>query len=240
MGKRGFTLILLSALLSTSIAQAKSFKVVVFNIQKAENAKWDQSVFDSLVSASDLSLLQESVDDLPMEIGPVLNQYFYKSWGNSDYDTGLETRTVWQKKSSRVLFSPTNEPVSDTPKISVVELYDIEGCEDLMVVNTHGINFRGFSHFRKQMKAVFENVRDHQGPMIWAGDFNTRNTSRKKYLISIAKDLSLKEIKFEGRTNKGFALDRAFSRGLEVLKAEEIQAGISDHEPLYIELEKKN
>ncbi len=241
MGKLGIISILVTVALSASIGYAKPFKVLIFNIQKAENSKWDQAVFDDLTLNSEVSLLQESVDDLPMVLDPAFNQSFYKSWGNSDYDTGLETRTVWKKKSSRILFSPTNEPISNTPKISVVELYDLKGvCNDLMVINTHGINFRGLSHFKKQMDAVYEDIKDHQGPMVWAGDFNTRNSRRKKYLISVAEKLSLKEVKFEGRTNRGFALDRAFSRGLDILEAQEIQVKISDHKPLYMKVEREN
>lgn len=200
-----------------------------------EYRSWDAQVFESLVLKSDLVLIQESVNNFPVyEFGSVPYQNaFYKSWGNEDYDTGLSTLAKVPYRNSEIAVSPVTEPIANTPKVSSIETFRIEGLnEELMVINTHGINFVSVYFFQKQIKELYEKVSMHEGPMIWAGDFNTWSWGRKKVLDSLTKKLGLNEIIFEERSELFLELDHAYVRGGVVTEARQLQLGISDHEPL--------
>jgi endonuclease/exonuclease/phosphatase (EEP) superfamily protein YafD len=213
--------------------------VLVFNIQKMGNSGWRDDVFKNLVEQSDLVLVQESVDNFPdysFEEGSYTD-VFYKSWGNAEYDTGVSTLAKVPYFTSQKLVSQVTEPISNTPKVSSVETYKIIGMEqELMVINTHAINFVTVNAFQKQIKALYEAAVHHEGPMIWAGDFNTWNGTRKRYLDSVAKNLGLTEILFKERSEIFLELDHAYVRGGVVSNAHQLQLGISDHEPLVFEM----
>lgn len=219
--------------------EIKSFKqsvvVTVFNIQKSENSSWKDEAFKEIVEESDLVLIQESVDKFPafkVENEAFIDS-FYKSWGDFRYNTGLTSLTKVPFDEAQRFVSPDTEPVAATPKVSSIEKYSVEGFEQkLLVANTHAINFTGLSAYRRQISAVAKELAKHEGPLLWAGDFNTWSSRRKEYLDKVMVELGLKEIKFNKRSENFLVLDRAYVRGLEVTNAEQLQVGISDHEPL--------
>jgi len=250
--KQSLLSLLLLTFLSTSFADAvapatteltefkNETKVLVFNVQKTENSGWKDEVFKDLVQSSDLVLIQESVDMFPLfnaGRAPYLD-HFYKSWGNVEYNTGLTTFTKAPFVRALRLVSPDREPIASTPKVSSVEEYLVENSEDsFLVVNTHAINFTGLRAFKRQIAAVAKEVAGHKGPVLWAGDFNTWSAGRKRHLDSVMKSMNLKEVAFKNRSEVFLELDHVYTRGLKILSAEQLQLGISDHEPLRLSIE---
>ena len=226
--------------LETKEAFKSQLNVLVFNIKKMQYRGWNAEAFESLVTGSDLVLIQESVNNFPTyEFSEGLYfDVFYKSWGNDEYDTGVSSLSKAPNQSSEIMISPVTEPIANTPKVSSVETYSVEGLsEELMVINTHGINFVGVYSFQKQIKALYEKVSKHEGPMIWAGDFNTWSWGRKKVLDSFTEKLGLSEVAFEERSELFLELDHAYVRGGVVTEAKQLQVGLSDHEPLVFKID---
>lgn len=214
--------------------------ITVFNVQKTQNGSWSDEVFKALVEGSDLVLVQESIDRFPnyKYEGSYYIDYFYKSWGNITYNTGLTSLTRVPFDEAMRLVSVDTEPIAATPKVTSVEKYSVFGLEHkLLVANTHAINFTGFSAFKRQISAVAKRLSEHEGPIVWAGDFNTWSSRRKKYLDEVMLSLGLKEVIFEKRSESFLVLDHVYVRGAKVRYAEQLQVGISDHEPLKFSLE---
>jgi len=227
-----------------SVPAVKAFEssivISVFNIQKSENSGWREELFKKLVESSDLILIQESIDRFGTYKFEDTNyiDHFYKSWANQSYNTGLSTLTRVPFDESKRIVSEDTEPVAATPKVTSIEKYALQGrSEKLLVVNTHGINFTGLSAFKRQMSAVAKELKSHQGPMVWAGDFNTWSKRRKLYLDSVMKSLNLRQVQFRGRSERFLVLDHAFVRGVDVSEAVQLQLSISDHEPLKFRIE---
>jgi endonuclease/exonuclease/phosphatase (EEP) superfamily protein YafD len=132
------------------------------------------------------------------------------------------------------------EPNTHTPKISLLTKYSLKGTQEkLLVVNTHGINFVRSAAFESQMAHLEKKINDHQGPVIFAGDFNTWNKKRTLILTSIINQSGMKEAGFhpDFRTKRfGRFLDHVFYKGLKIRQThvfEDINS--SDHKAVEIE-----
>jgi endonuclease/exonuclease/phosphatase (EEP) superfamily protein YafD len=161
-----------------------------------------------------------------------------KSFQDSGEWTGVATTSQWQAKKSLPLKSPDSEPFAGTPKMTLISLFPIQDGRELMVVNVHGLNFN-LSHgaFKTQIDAIVDAVKDHNGPMIMAGDFNTWADERRTYLIKKTRTLELQRAEMENPMGIfGATLDHIFYRELSNVKymvLDDIQT--SDHLPLYLE-----
>jgi len=209
--------------------------VTVLNIQKSENSGWKDETFKDLVEGSDLILIQESVDAFPTyrSADEFYIDSFYKSWGDFRYNTGLTSLSKVPFDEAKRLVSVDTEPVAATPKVTSIEQFIVKGLKQkLLVANTHAINFTGLSAYKRQISAVAEELKKHDGPVVWAGDFNTWSGRRKEYLDSVMSELGLVEISFNSRTELLLVLDHAYVKGVVVKDAKQLQLGISDHEPL--------
>lgn len=123
----------------------------------------------------------------------------------------------------------------------------------LLVVNVHGINMANLEKFKAQLFKVVNKINGHKGPIIFAGDFNTRNKERLSFLLKELKDkLGLETVHFAKEDKKGIKhfpfspipLDHIFysSRELEVKQdSPDVLEAIksSDHKPLFVEFKVK-
>jgi endonuclease/exonuclease/phosphatase (EEP) superfamily protein YafD len=97
-----------------------------------------------------------------------------------------------------------------------------------------------FEKFRSHLDQVFQTLEHHEGPILFAGDFNTWNGKRLKYFNQLAKSFSLREVEItrKPRLNHLFQhLDHIYCRGLEVVDAQ-VHTDIhsSDHYPITLSL----
>ncbi|MCC6138019.1 MAG: endonuclease/exonuclease/phosphatase family protein [Bdellovibrionaceae bacterium] len=161
-----------------------------------------------------------------------------KSFQDSGEWTGVATVSKWQAKQSIPVKSPGAEPFAGTPKMSLISLYPIEDGRELMVVNVHGLNFN-LSHgdFKDQVDDLINRVKNHVGPMIMAGDFNTWADTRRTYLIKKTESIGLERADLENEMGiMNATLDHIFYREISVTSAavlSDIQT--SDHLPMTIE-----
>lgn len=124
--------------------------------------------------------------------------------------------------------------------------YPLSNQKNLLVISVHGINLTSHNSFERQMAQAEEVITAHDGPVIFAGDFNTRTKDRTEHLFQIVKRLKLDEVKFKNaeyrmvwKFTKNY-LDHGFTRGLTVKNAEVFKDSRgSDHRPLALEVSVK-
>lgn len=218
------------------------FGILSWNIHKEahENLIHDLSHY---AVENDLLLLQEVVMDAPMR--EVLTKVGF-TWQMADaFSVGGRVRGVLvaaraQPLSGRVM--RTNEPLFPIPKSVIVTRYPI-GRQRLAVANLHGINFSlGLSRFREQLEAVGSELRDHEGPIILGGDFNTWSKKRHAALDQVAHQLGLTPVEpFPDERRRAFGrhLDHLYVRGFTVIEATSPEAKSSDHNPILVRLKLK-
>ncbi len=131
------------------------------------------------------------------------------------------------------------EPWLRTPKATLVTEYALDGRADtLLVVNVHAVNFTlGLGAFEAQIEGASRVLARHDGPVIFAGDFNTWRRSRLAHLESIVGKHGLAVVNFPLDVRKrvfGLPLDHVYVRGLEVVDAETQATSTSDHNPMRV------
>jgi len=132
-----------------------------------------------------------------------------------------------------------NEPLIRVPKSTLVSYYNIAGLSTkLLVANIHGINFTlGVSRYRQQMEKLYEAVKQHEGPMIVAGDFNSWSGSRMAVVDHLVQRLDLFELEHPVNHKThifGNAIDHVFYRQLEMISNKVWQVSSSDHNPISV------
>lgn len=215
----------------------RALRVMCWNIHKACHAALPGD-FARLAANHDLILLQEAVLKAPMR--EALEREGF-SWQMADAFTfrghcrGVLVAARITPVGGRALL--TREPLFPLPKSAIVTRYRLAGRhQQLAVANLHGINFSlGLGRFRKQLDAVAAELKDHDGPMILGGDFNTWSLRRYAVLGEVTKQLGLTAVEpvtDERRRAFGRHLDHLFVRGFSVQHADSPGVESSDHSPI--------
>ena len=227
-----------------------SIKVMVWNIKKTQEVAW-QTEFLSFGRGRELFLLQEVYpNELFTNTLAVLSKFRWDMGISFRYRlmNDLPTGTMIGSKVTplevTVKHTPDLEPMTETPKaITLARFAVFNRKDDLLVINVHGINFTEFGAFQRQMDQIKEEIENHTGPVLVAGDFNTRTKERTDYMMNMMKALKLEEVMFKNANQRMVAvftpyyLDFAFVRGLKVTNAEVLgRAKGSDHKPMTLDL----
>lgn len=227
-----------------------SIKAFIWNIKKTEMQNWKKE-FEVYGKDQDLILLQEAYR----------NKLFNSTTGafkNYRWDMGISmlyirdnntpTGTMIGSKVTPtevvVKHSPDTEAVVNTPKAMTFAKYPIENSpEELLVISVHGINITNYASFKRHMDQATEQIEEHSGPILFAGDFNTRTQARTQYLMKLIEKYGFKTVQFKNghrRMRWKFTanyLDHGFVRGLSVKAAHVVGESIgSDHKPMFIEM----
>ena len=238
-----------ASLLKPSLPE--SIDVLIWNIYKGKNDSLAEEIKE-LSLKSDLVLLQEThLNKKVLNILETAPQSFYMgvSFKMRGTPTGVSTgstvvpSSVDYKRSKRELGFTT-------PKISLITKYKLSNrADELLVINIHGINFVTLPSFRAQIKSLLEVINDHNGPVLFAGDFNTWSKSKYQFLQSTLTDSGLTEASFleDHRLRAPFIsrfekysnpLDNVFVRGASIREALVLEnyKG-SDHHPIKVKLD---
>ncbi|MFP5491219.1 MAG: endonuclease/exonuclease/phosphatase family protein [Bacteriovoracia bacterium] len=225
----------------------KSIKALVWNIKKSEEDGW-QAEFLNYTRNRSLFLLQEvyqtSHFQFTQNFFPQFRFDMTTGFKYKGTNTGVMNASIVRPSQIRFSHSVDTEPVVNTPKANIFTKYPIKGMtEELLVISIHGINLTGFDTFKRHMQQIIRVIKEHQGPVLWAGDFNTRTKERTEYLMQQTKELGMTEVKFiNGDKRMAWILtknylDHAFVRGLQVKHAEVIaNSKGSDHKPMILDL----
>jgi endonuclease/exonuclease/phosphatase (EEP) superfamily protein YafD len=202
-------------------------KIIVWNTYKGYRERY----YDLLAEqsqAADLILLQEFRHDPVLEASH--RQIFagrdagmavsFYTQPNQAAPTGVCTVSSTRANKTLFLLSRYLEPVTKTPKMAICNSYptgraDCPPDQSLLVLNSHGINFRLRRPFLDQMLQFEEHLRHHNGPIILVGDFNTWEKGRVRILEAVAKSIGLTHVRFPAgiKNGRGHELDRVYVRG---------------------------
>jgi endonuclease/exonuclease/phosphatase (EEP) superfamily protein YafD len=216
-------------------------QILVWNVHKGADALLPED-FERISKISDIVLLQESVSDsqFTKALGESNSQFGWtqtKSFQRTQGDfTGVATGSRIRPVSEDVLISKVVEPFSNTPKTILVSEYSMENSKDnLMVANIHAINFVTSSKFQQHIDQLVEKIKNHKGPLLIAGDFNTWNFPRMLYIEQAFSELGLKEV---STPSFGlFKLDHIYVRDINVDHVYNLSnVTSSDHLPLLVNL----
>jgi len=224
----------------------RSIKVLVWNLLKAERKDWTED-FMNLSDKKDILLLQEGY------LNPVMESTFhqmqdfrfdmavsfvYKKDSNTPTGTILGSRTTPSKTG--ILRTTDYEPFIKTPKAITYGYYPVATTnKKLLALTIHGMNFTKDEALEKQVLDALKVIDAHDGPVIFAGDFNTRNKARSTFLRNIMKAKNFKEVTYRNDKRMKFLvypLDHTFVKGLLVRDAKVISdVKSSDHKALDME-----
>ena len=228
---------------SSEILDKDIIDVLIWNVHKENfQSSWIQD-FNELKVGKDIILLQEStffketiVPDVYLDYRGALGESFtYKG-----VKTGNATLSKFEMFDSKVIHSPDREPLIRTPKPILITKFKLKNGKILLVLNIHGINFVRYRKFKRMINKSLKIISQHQGPIIYAGDFNTWSKKKTKYIVAEFKKQGMKWVKFRHldriKTHFGYPLDHAFVKGLEILDADIVKVNTSNHAPLTLRL----
>lgn len=225
--------------------------ILVWNVQKIKQKQWSEE-FKNFSENKDLILLQEAYENEQfIEHTAQLIDHrwdFAKSFEYLLYGvtTGNMIGANTQPKNVTVLHSPDKEPILETPKATMATFYPLANRSDtLLVISIHGINFTTNQAFYRQLNQIFTLIDDHQGPVIFAGDFNTHNKKRLRFLEKAAKKRQLTNLEFKNshlrKRFSGNILDYTYARDVEVKESYiPAQSKGSDHPPMILSVRIKD
>ena len=190
--------------------------------------------------AADLILFQEASfrDNHHFE----LPHFSYDAAANLEFKGefyGVLTASKTESSHAKAYLSEGRESILGPHKSLLLSNYLFDDGSSLLILNIHAINFRETQRYGKELERFLDLLKDHKGPMILAGDFNSWNNKRMDKLQKIAEKLSLMAVPFE-KTGKvksfmGKDLDFVFYRGLELVEAVVMdEHKLSDHNPLFV------
>lgn len=212
-------------------------RVASWNLHKSSDAGWDADLL-RFAAASDLLMIQEAA------LTPELQRVF----GDAGFDWLLASAFTLDDHETGVLSAarvrPAGacvqryyEPLLQLPKSALVVHYTMQGLDGTVAVaNLHAINFTlALGGYRAQLDAVAQELANHRGPLIFAGDFNTWSAARQAEVEEVMRGLGLVPVLPTDDTRRRFfgrPLDHLYVRGFEVVHAEAPQVTSSDHNPL--------
>ncbi|MGE3610428.1 MAG: endonuclease/exonuclease/phosphatase family protein [Bacteriovoracaceae bacterium] len=226
-----------------ALVSKKEISLISWNVFKGVKKELFTS-YPDLAKNYDFILLQEAYTIPEMLKMFEATPYHYVLAGSFVYrplmvTTGVATGSRFQSIKNIPLRSKYKEPIVDAAQMCLSTEYKLAGREDtLLVVNVHAINFVISDRLFHQLDQLKDHIKQHKGPVIFAGDFNVWDEKKTKYLKRITKELNLKEISFKEDYRKRFRnhpLDYVFYRGLKVQTAKVLDLkSLSDHNPIEV------
>lgn len=218
---------------------AQPYTALIWNIFKSKKKKW-LADFAQLHPLFDIFLLQEARLNFQIPWNPFANHLrwiFGESFNQHRNGNafGVLTGSRVQESQAFNKHGPVREPLLNTPKSSAFSYYPIQNrSEQLLLINTHFINFRTSQAFLRQLEQVAQIIATHQGPLLLAGDFNTWSRQRTQLLIGYMRSLNLEAVRFANE-RRLVLLDYIFIRELTVTEAHLLpHIRSSDHTPLTV------
>ncbi|KJY82327.1 hypothetical protein TW81_14615 [Vibrio galatheae] len=213
--------------------------LTVWNIYKQNKSNWQESL-TKLSQDKHLILIQEAsmTDEFKQWIE---QQGWFANLVDAFevFDVAAGVLNLSASAPSKACAYTELEPWLRLPKSALYAVYPLSSGEELAVVNIHAVNFTyGTQEYSRQLKTLTDELSDHSGPIIVAGDFNSWSEERLVVMSAALSQLGLKEVVYQpdNRTQfiTGLPLDHVFYRGLRLEKAEAPINDASDHNPILV------
>lgn len=219
--------------------------ILVWNLYKGRKPGFLKT-FAALGANRDIVMVSEATSADPVTTAfeglPGFGWNFSTSFNMKDnVGTGTAIGSYAQAQNVRHLRTVDLEPGSKTPKAMTLAEFDIAGeSKKLLVISIHGINWSGDDAIVRQVQQAIPDIKSHQGPVIFAGDFNFKNSTRLQSIKNILAPLGLQRVNWKNPSVKPAQLDDAFARGVIVRRAylnnSYMNVG-SDHPAIELEVE---
>lgn len=223
-------------------ASNKRFQLLSWNIHKGKDPNW-QVDLNTLAQKKDFVLLQEATSG--QQITNLLPQFERSlhifAFRYQEQKSGI--LNLSHLDADRYCLNGSLEPLIRLPKLMSAMRFPFENGKSLLVINVHLINFDWTNHsYQKQLDGLRGLIRQHQGAVILAGDFNAWNQKRKTKLFELTDKLGLTEVQLTPDTRTtafGYPLDYIFTRDIIVHSATSNVVKSSDHNPLELDFSLK-
>lgn len=219
---------------------ASNIQLLNWNIKKGLEQGW-QSDLKQLASDAQLVLIQEAALRPDMLKASRIASFwsFAPGYRTQEMQTGVLTISSVEPVTSCNLTAW--EPWLGTPKATGITEYGLKQSDQtLVVVNIHALNFTvGVRSYSRQMDAIREALRDHAGPIILSGDFNSWRSAREKRLQQLVSKLGMTALQFDVDQRIqvfGRPIDHIYVRGLRALASTANAVSSSDHNPMRVNL----
>lgn len=219
------------------------FRVVAWNLYKGRMKNF-RNEFLTFTKGADLILTSEVIDTDPIK--PTFLAIQEMGWAfattflmKDNVATGVAIGA--KARAEEVRFSRTDdlEPFVKSPKTTIMATYGIPGSsERLLALSIHGINWDGDDAIVRQLEKVVPAIQAHQGPVVFAGDFNTKNDNRVELSKQTLARAGLRYVPLENAPTEK-KLDIAFVRELTVHRAKLVYDYVdtaSDHPAIDLDL----
>ena len=221
------------------------FSLLCWNVHKNNNSNVDfKAYLQNLENNPDFLLLQEANfrDDAPF----TLPNYAFDAAANLEVKKtfyGVLTASRVESCRAEAFLSQGKESIFGPHKSLLLSRYLFEDKTELLILNVHAINFRENKSYQRELERFLTLIRNHEGPLIVAGDFNTWNKTRMKNLGRLIADMGLKPVPLEStdavKSFMGKPLDFILYRDLELQTFSCAHLPkLSDHNPLFATFKK--
>lgn len=217
----------------------RSLKVLVWNVHKFDDSRTVCELAD-MAEDADLVLLQEQdLTGMAKVSCSAAVKHLNWSFTIAYRQSGLATGSPKQALRTESYHTTVTEPLLNSQKSWLVNEFKISGSsERLLVINVHAINFRLLNKFKIQINEILERIRQHRGPVLVAGDFNTWPSGRFRYLATSLGELGIEYLHSGALRRYLLSMDHIFARGLELKQVHNTStAKSSDHLPIAVQLE---
>lgn len=223
-----------------------NFNLLVWNIYKGDKRAFKREFF-KYMAEKELVLLQEGyIDASFLEVMKLQSSFYFMmatAWMDRKrnlarsgvINAGLvkPNWSLWQRSRYR-------EPLVQTPKMTLFTKYQLAGTDlELLVANIHAINFVSTGKFIHMLDQAAEIIDQHQGPVVFGGDFNTHLKGRYNFMIRKLKEIGMELVQFKVDQRMrvlGKYLDYVWIKDLQVNEANAPKSPGSDHNPMLVNL----
>lgn len=151
---------------------------------------------------------------------------------------GVLTASQYAFTEAQARLSKKREGMFATHKSYMLSHHSLAESGSLLVANIHAVNFVRANQFSKEIELIKEELLEHRGPLIVAGDFNVWSRQRRLRLLQFCRSVGLRQAIMDDphhiKTYRQHPLDFIFYRNLTLLETSAIDTSrVSDHNPLY-------
>ncbi|PIP88676.1 MAG: hypothetical protein COW01_14145 [Bdellovibrionales bacterium CG12_big_fil_rev_8_21_14_0_65_38_15] len=221
----------------------KHINVLVWNIYKGGLLSWRIDL-QRFTQNRDLVILQEGIlnNDMRAELDASHRHEFifatsftYKSSGHA---TGVVTGSTAAPIDTHYMRSIGREIIGFSPKMVLITKYALTGMtKELMVINIHALNTVSWKKLATQVIDALRVAKGHEGPVLFAGDFNSWSKKKEAFVLRAMKRAGFKNVELKLQDQRlhvfGRPVDYIFTKGLKTHWAEVVVDAMgSDHKPL--------
>ena len=223
------------------IHHGEEFGVLCWNTQKlTEKPDFQHTLASVLTDYPSLFLLLQEVK-LSAKNNWLLPSWSYAVAPNMQTRRsvyGVLTASGYAFKEAQARLSSKREGMFATHKSYMLSHHSLAEGGSLLVVNVHAINFVRVRQFSQEIELIKEEILEHKGPLIVAGDFNVWSRQRRLSLLRFCRSVGLRQAimvdPHHVKTYRQHPLDFIFYRDLKLQETLAIDTSkVSDHNPLY-------